>query len=246
MLMDSGKIKEINLAVLAKAVLRRIWVVILAACVLAAGAYIYTKSFVTPMYKTYVSFCVNNGSTSQSVTANDLATSQRLVLTYVEGLHSNTVLEAVSKELDGSISASAIAGMMSADTGSETEIFRVYISHKDPVTAAKVANAIAEVAPGQIAKFIKGSSAEVVDWAKIPTSPYSPSASKDAILGGLIGAVLAAAVLCLIEVLDVRIKGEEDLAAISNIPVLGIIPDLTMESTKSYSYTGNNSEGVGK
>ena len=126
--MESKKIKEINLTVLAGAVLRRIWIVILAACVMAAGFYLYTKNFVTPMYKTYVSFCVNNGSTNQSVTASDLATSQRLVLTYVEGLRSNTVLEAVSKELGGTVSAGSIAGMMSADTGSETEIFRLYIS----------------------------------------------------------------------------------------------------------------------
>ena len=244
--MESKKFKEINLTVLAGAVLRRIWIVILAACVMAAGFYLYTENFVTPMYKTYVSFCVNNGSTNQSVTASDLATSQRLVLTYVEGLRSNTVLEAVSKELGGTVSAGAIAGMMSADTGSETEIFRLYISHTDPVMAAKVANAIAEVAPGQIAKFIKGSSAEVVDWAAIPTAPYGPSASKDAITGGLLGAVLAAAVLCLIEILDVRIKTEEDLAMISDAPVLGVIPDLATEGTKSYSYTASNAEEVGR
>lgn len=244
--MDTKKIKEINLTVLVRAVLRRIWIVVLAACLMAAGFYAYTKSFVTPMYRTYVSFCVNNGSTNQSVTASDLATSQRLVLTYVEGLRSNTVLEAVSKELDGKVSAGAIAGMMSADAGSETEIFRVYVSHKDPVMAAKVANAIAEVAPSQIAKFIKGSSAEIVDWAKLPTAPYSPNASKSAITGGLLGAVLAAAVLCLIEILDVRIKGEEDLAMISNAPVLGVIPDLTTDTTKSYSYPGSSTEEVGQ
>lgn len=244
--MDSKKFKEINLAVLAGAVLRRIWIVILAACVVATGFYIYTNHFVTPMYKTYVSFCVNNGSTNQSVTASDLATSQRLVLTYVEGLRSNTVLEAVSKKLGGEVDAGAIGSMMSADAGSETEIFRLYISHSDPVMAAKVANAIAEVAPGQIAKFIKGSSAEVVDWASIPTAPYSPNASKDAITGGLLGAVLAVAILCLIEILDVRVKGEEDLATLSNAPVLGVIPDLTSDAANGYTYTRMNAEEVGK
>ena len=245
--MESGKIREINLTLLAKAVLRRIWIVILAAVVLAVGSYIFTKNFVTPMYKTHVSFCVNNGSTNQqSVSASDLATSQRLVLTYVEGLRSNTVLNAVSKELNGTVSASAISGMMSADTGSETEIFRVYISHSDPVMAAKVANAIAEVAPEQIAKFIKGSSAEVVDWATIPTTPYSPDATTGTLTAAVLGAVLAAAILCMIEMLDVRVKGEEDLASISDIPVLGVIPDLTVDSSKDYSYTGSNTEGVGK
>lgn len=244
--MESEKLREINLVLLGKVVLRRIWIVILAAIVLAAGTYICIKNFVTPMYKTHVSFCVNNGSTNQSVTASDLATSQRLVLTYVEGLRSNTVLNAVSKELDGAVSAGAISGMMSADTGSETEIFRVYISHSDPVMAAKVANAIAEVAPEQIAKFIKGSSAEVVDWATIPTTPYSPNATTGALTAAVLGAVLAAAILCMLEILDVRVKGEDDLASISDIPVLGIIPDLTTESNKDYSYASSNTEGVGK
>ena len=38
--------------------------------------------------------------------------------------------------------------------------------------------------------------------------------------------------------LDVRVKGEEDLALISNAPVLGLIPDLAMESKDSYGYSG--------
>lgn len=242
--MESGKIKEINLTALVLSVVRRFWIVVLAAVVFAAGAYLYTDNFVAPVYKTGISFCVNNGNKSQSVTASDLATSQRLVLTYVEGLKSNTVLEAVSNRLGGKPSAAAIAGMMSTDTSSETEIFWVYITGSDPELAARVANAVAEVAPKQIATFIKGSSAEVVDWAKVPTAPYGPDAVKSGMTGGLVGMLLAIAVLCLVEIADVRIKGEEDLAAICNIPILGVIPDLTTEGDTNYQY--NQSEEAEK
>ena len=34
------------------------------------------------------------------------------------------------------------------------------------------------------------------------------------------------------------VKGEEDLALISSAPVLGLIPDLAMESKDSYGYSG--------
>ena len=53
---------------------------------------------------------------------------------------------------------------------------------------------------------------------------------------GLIGAFLSVLALCLVEALDVRVKGEEDLAAICTIPVLGVIPDLTTDGDNNYQY----------
>ena len=50
------------------------------------------------------------------------------------------------------------------------------------------------------------------------------------IIGLLVGTVLSAAVVVTRDFMDGRIKGEEDLAEISDAPVLGIIPDLNPDA----------------
>ena len=199
------------------------------------------------MYRSSVSIYVNNSNAGNSnsnpngITASDLATSQRLVSTYIEILRSNTVLDKVAekvRETDGIyVSAAGIRSMMTASAKNETEVFEVGISSSDPKLAAKVANAIADVAPSQIAYYVEGSSTKIVDYALESTVPYSPNISSNTTIGMIAGALLAIGFVALQTLLDVRVKGEEDLAAISNAPVLGMIPDLAMEMKSGWNMT---------
>lgn len=234
-------IKELNLTEIVSAILQKIWLVVLCAVVAGALMYGYTAHFVTPMYRSSVTIYVNNTvatTGSQGISASDLATSQRLVQTYINILKSDTVLQKVAEKADLGVSAASIRRMMSASAMGETEVFSVYISNADPKAAAKIANAIAEVAPAEIAYFVEGSSTKIVDYAKVASAPYSPNVTNNTTIGMVVGAVLAICIIILQTLLDVRVKGEEDLAAISEAPVLGLIPDLAMELRGSYSYSG--------
>lgn len=238
-------IKEINLTEMLSALVRKLWLIVLCAVVAGAAARIYTDNFVTPMYRSTVSIYVNNtittnNNTTMGITASDLATSQRLVLTYINILRSDTVLEKVAenvRETDGiQISAGAIRSLMTAGSMGETELFEVSIATPNPQMSAAIANAIAEVAPAEIAYFVEGSSTKIVDYAKVATAPYSPNPSQNTLLGMVGGTLIAVVIIVLQTLLDVRVKGEEDLALISNAPVLGMIPDLAMEIKDHYGY----------
>lgn len=235
--------KELNLTEIFSALVRKIWLIILLAVIAGALAFGYTKNFVTPMYRSGVTIYVNNRVTSRddgSVSAADLATSQRLVATYIQILSSDTVLqkvaEAVKTDHNIQISAAGIRGRMTAGAKDNTEVFDVYISDADPKKAAIIANAIAEIAPGEIGYFVEGSSTKIVDYAKVASAPYTPNTSRNTTFGMVGGAFVAVIIVVLQTLLDVRIKGEEDLAAISSAPVLGMIPDLAMESSDEYGY----------
>lgn len=235
--------KEINLTEIFSAIVRKIWLVILCAVVVGAGALVYTENFVTPLYRSSVSIYVNNkmpASNSSTVTATDLATSQRLVLTYIEILRSDTVLEKVAENVkknnDLQVSAAGIRSKMTASAMGETEVFQVFISDADPERAAIIANAIAEVAPAEIAYFVEGSSTKIVDYAKVARAPYTPNTTKNTTLGVAAGALIAVVIIVLQTLLDVRVKNEEDLAALSTAPVLGMIPDLAVEISDQYGY----------
>ena len=234
-------IKEINLAELLSALVRKIWLVVLCSMLAGALVYAYTVNFVTPMYRSRITVYVNNTvvtNGNSQISATDLATSQRLVATYINILESNRVLDPVAEKVGHGLTASHIRGMMAAAPMDETEVFEVQISSSDAQLAATIANAIAEVAPEKIEEIVVGSSTKIIDYAKVAAAPYSPNRSRNTTFGMVGGALLAACIVVLQTLLDVRVKGEEDLALISNAPVLGLIPDLALESKDSYGYSG--------
>lgn len=238
---------QIDFREILTALLRKAWLLILCAVVAAVAVFAYTVNFVQPLYRATVSMYVNNTSTtntqSSGITASDLATSQRLVFTYIEILKSDRVLERVAEEANVRYTPKALRSMMSAQAKGETEVLEISISHPNPQMAMDIANAVATVAGPEISNIVEGSSTKIIDYAtNPPTSPYTPNYTKNAALGGVFGFFVCAVVICLYTVLDVRIKNEEDLARVSDAPVLGRIPDFNSRDDGN-AYVAEKSQG---
>lgn len=229
---------ELDLRALFSAMMKKAWLIVICAFLLGALTLGYTALFVTPQYQAGVIMYVNNSTTTNEsnnyISAADLATAQRLVLTYVNIIKSDTVLSKVAKEAGLNLSPATIRSMMTSDSIQETELFQVVITSPDPDLSARIANAIAEVAPDAISEILDGSSAKIVDYAKVPNGRSSPSFTKNTILGALAGALLAVGLIVIQMLMDVRIKSEDDLAKISQVPVLGSIPDFTSQKKGGY------------
>lgn len=220
---------ELDLKELFKVILKRLWIVVLCAVVLGTAVYVYTVNFVTPQYQASVTIYVNNNSGRTDgtyISSSDLAVALRLVETYVNIIQSDTVLDKVIAETGLKLSADQVRGMISAEVIGETEMFKVTVRTPNAQLSADLANAIATVAPGEIVAIIEGSSAKVIDFAKVPKTYSSPNYKLNTIVGGAVGAVLAILVFLLQMLMDVRIKSEEDLKKLCAIPVLGVIPQL--------------------
>lgn len=233
---------EIDLKQLILALFHRMWLLILCALIAGGISYFYTANFITPMYRASVSIYVNNanpqlGSNPNYISGSDLATAQRLVNTYVNIIKSNTVLEKVAEQSGLGLNAEQIRSMMTATSVENTEIFEIHISSADPELAAQVANAIAAVAPEEISNFLEGSSTKIIDYAEVPRFRYTPSFRQNTFLGCCAGGMLAAVYVVLMTIMDVRIKDEDDLERLFDLPVLGSIPDFA-EGTKSGGYYG--------
>ena len=228
---------EIDLQELFYLLRKKAWLIVVCACILGALALGYTAFCVPPQYRASVTMYVNNAATrtdSSYISASDLATAQQLVRTYVTIIESETVLEKVAAETGLNLSAKAIRNMMAAQSVEETEVFVVTITNPDPVMAAQIANAIATVAPAEISNILEGSSAKIIDYARVPSGRATPSYSKNTILGVAAGAAIALVIIVLQMVLDVRVKKEEDLKKICQVPVLGSIPEFTTVRKSGY------------
>ena len=155
------------------------------------------------------------------------------------------MLERVAEEAGLNVSAEKLRKWIHASAMGQTELFEVYITHSDPVVAANIANVIADVAPYEIAEIVEGSSTKVIDRARVPVAPTSPSLAKNVTRGCLVGVVLAVVAVVLQIVLDVRIKTEEDLKRICKAPVLGLIPDFNSQEGEGYEYVAGASQKQG-
>lgn len=219
---------ELDIRELLTLLWQKAWIILLCAVIVASAVLVYTANFVDPLYTASVTIYVNNNSSKNSaaISSSDLAVALRLVNTYINILGSDTVLEEVISNTGSVLTAGQLRGMMSAEALGETEMFQVKITSPNPQQSADLANALAMIAPDKISNIIEGSSAKVIDYAKVPTSRSSPSYTNNTITGFLVGALLAVLVIVIRHVADIRIKGENDLTRICKIPVLGKIPDM--------------------
>ncbi len=223
--------KELDMQELAKLLLKKAWLIVV--CAILSGALVlgFTLGFVAPKYQASITIYVNNKTDNQSgsIDSADLAVALRLVTTYVNILKSDRVLEKVILESGRDLEVKDIREMLTAEPVEETEMFSVFVTTTDPKEAAEIANAIAAVAPEEIAAIIDGSTAKIIDYAKVPQYRHSPSYTLNTLIGVLAGGVLACIAIALQNFMDVRVRGEADLMRICPVPVIGMIPDIAEE-----------------
>lgn len=226
---------EINLREIFHVLIRRIWIVVLCAAILGSAVLVYTANFVAPLYEANISIYVNNNSGNDHtyISSGDLAVALRLVTTYVNIIQSNTVLEKVIAEAGMELTTDELRSMISAEVVGETEMFKVTVTTPDPERSVVLANAIAAVAPNEIAAIIEGSSAKIIDYARPPKGSSSPNYVTNTAVGAAVGAILAIAVILVQNMLDMRVRNEEELTKICDIPVLGMIPDLALDTNEN-------------
>ena len=240
---ENGEI-EIDLLQLFRALWRNALVIILVAILFGGLAFGGTYMFISPKYQATAMMYVNNstvsvGSTNFSITSGELSAAQTLVDTYIVILKTRTTLDEIIQESGVVYTVEDISKMISASAVKGTGVFSVTVTSNSPTEAELIANTIAKVLPERIADIIEGSDVRIVDYAIVPAHRSSPSYTKNTAIGGLLGVVLVAAIICLKEIFgaqeDVMIHSSDDVAKLyPDIPVLAIIPDMRTPSNKSY------------
>lgn len=238
---------EINLLEVFQVLLRKAHVIIFFSLLLGVLTFAATYFFVTPQYLASTTLYVNNTSSnneSTTITQSDLSASTQLVNTYSAIITSDMVLNQVIAKADVDLEVESLAKKIEINAVNHTEVFKVSVLDSDPKAAARIANAIAEIAPNQLSKIVDGSSVKVVDYGKIPTDIESPSYPKAAAVGIILGFLISVVVIILSEVMDTTIKTGSDLEE-WGLPVLGIVPDFEeAEKHSSYGYRyGNQKAG---
>jgi len=222
---------EIDLGRLFKVLIRKLWIIILAALFCGAIGFSYARYLIVPTYQASALMYVNNNSIALgktlSLSSSDLYASQELVDTYIVIMKSRTTLNDVIQQADLPYSYEQLSSMIAATTKDKTAVFSINVTSTDPEEATKIANTVASVLPQKIEEILDGSSARVVDYAVMPRSKATPNITLYAMLGLFAGALVSAGLIVLFELMNDSVRNAKMLPDSDTIPVLAEIPNMS-------------------
>ena len=205
----------------------------------AVIAYGISAFLIAPTYTAQVTMYVNNRKTNsyaETITRSQLNTSSELVPTYQAIIKTKSAMERAIN--DGGISGYTpedLLGMVSTQLIEDTGIFAITVTGKEQFDVAEIANAIAQSGTAEISRYIEGTTATIIDYAKDPMQKSAPSNRRNALIGFLMGGILSSAIVLLVFFLDTRLKKSEDFVKAMNAPVLGMIQTMKAEHIESKS-----------
>ena len=214
-------------------ILRKNWLIILALTLVgigAAAAYSLTR---TPLYEAESSVFVSTQAGSGTIQDLNQGSNFSLdrVPSYVLVATTPVVLNPVIDDLGLDTTASQLAKQISVSSPLNSAIINVSVQDADPQLAADIANATAaslsdaveeiETTAGLTASPVRLS---VIRPALPTTVPVSPNVPLNLALGGLIGLALGVAIAILRTVLDTKVRNPRDVAALTDRPMIGVIP----------------------
>ncbi len=249
---------EIDLFKLIKVLWSKAIVIMFVAVLVGTLVFGATYLFVEPTYQATASIYVNNSSVSLgsarfTISSSELSASNNLVNTYIYILKSRTTLEDVIAKAQLPYNYITLGKMLMISPVTNTAAFDVTVVSHSPTEAELIANTIATVLPERITEIVDGSNVRIVDYAIVPSGRSGPSFTMNTLIGFLVGAFLAIAIITIRFIIDeqndVLIRSADELRKLyPDISVLALIPDMRLSEKKGYyysSYYGNSKSGKG-
>jgi polysaccharide biosynthesis transport protein len=210
-------------------VLRKRWLLVtLLTALCLAGATAATFGM-TPKYEANTQLFV---STQAGEDASQLlqgsSFSQQRVKSYADIVTSPRVLQPVIDELKLPVTARELAESVSAEAPLDTVLINVAVRDESAARAQQVADAVSKQFIDVVQELEKPQGngvtpvkVSITQPAELPQAPVTPNKKLNLALGLLVGLALGVGVAVLRETLDTSVKGESDVKAVTDLPVLG-------------------------
>lgn len=215
---------EIDLLELFHVLLHNVGILILSGLIVGFLAVLGTELLITPQYESVTKMYVLNKQENSMLSFTDLQTSSQLTKDYAEIIKSRKVIEGVIAESGLDLTYKQLLGKVTVETASDNRILTIKVLDDDPYMARDIANEVRTIAAEHIKNVTDSEAVNVVDEANVPASQSSPNPMKNGVMGGLLGCILAAAVLILQHITNDTIRVADDVERYLNLSVLGMIP----------------------
>ncbi|HDF0495594.1 TPA: capsule biosynthesis protein CapA [Staphylococcus aureus] len=192
-----------------------------AICLVVSAALTF---FVMPdKYTASTQILVNMKKSSSDLAFQNVQSSLQSVNTYTEIIKSPRILDKVSREFDGQYSTAELNSFLKVTNQTNSQIITVSVTTGNKSESDKIVNRISKVFAHDMPKIMGVDNVTILSSAHDNAVKVSPIVSVNLVISIIVGIVLAILIIFLKELLDKRIKTEEDVESQLGLPILGSI-----------------------
>ena len=214
---------------------KSLWRILALTIVAAVISFAVSTFLIKPTYQAGTQILVTPKKQENDVIdAAQVQSSVTLVNTYRVIIKSPAILEKVQAEVENAPdNIGALNNMITVESEQNSQVINVSVQNTDAALASNVANSVAKVFSEDITDLMNVDNVKVLSVSGIPTAPVSPNIILNTAIAAVVGFLLGVGLAFLREVLDRRIRTEEQVQQILDLPVLGSIPDIDSKVFKS-------------
>lgn len=177
-------------------------------------------------------------SDDSAININDINAAQKLVNTCQILFTSDYMLEKLGEALPQyDYTSEKYEKMITIESVNSTEVLKISVETNSPEISVTIANKLVELSQIEYMRVIKNGSIEVVSNAIYPQKHVFPSNTLFAASGFALGLFGAYFIFLIIEMLDTKVKPDDDLAKKYDIPVFAEIMDFLTVDKSDYKYS---------
>ena len=235
---------EIDLLELLREFRRRIWIILGVIVLFGGVAGAFSKFVLTPQFKSTAMVYILSKETTLTSLA-DLQIGSQLTKDYKIIVTSRRVLNQVIDEMELGLTYKDLKEKVTIDNPQDTRILSISVEDPDPNMAKMIADKIATVSSDYIGDIMEMVPPKLIEEGEVPVLKSSPSNAKNALIGGLLGAVLICGLITVQVVMNDTIRTEEDVTKYLGLSVLASVPEREGEKSKPKTGTGKSRKKKG-
>ena len=196
------------------------------------GAGLFTRFLITPKYTATAKLYVVSASGKSVVNLDDLRLGTTLSTDYKELLMARPIFTEIIEELGLEYTYGQLKSMVSIEGVGDTRILAITVVSTKPKEAMDIANALTDKAITYLPKLMGIPPPNISEDAREPAMPCSPNLAKNAMLGGILAAIVLMGILTVLFLKDDTVKTSEDVEKLIGVVPLTVIPENSDQSRK--------------
>lgn len=226
--------ETINLKEIVKILKKRI-LLIISILVIGTGTAVGINYFLLPeIYQAQTQILVNQNNKGEagnpwSINESDI----QLIDTYNVIIKSPAILSKVIEELDLKLSSEALSNQITVSNEENSKVVNIIVEDTSAKQAVEIANKTAVVFKEEVPNLMNVDNINILSNAKLSDDikPVKPNKILNVVASAVGSLLIGIGLTFLIEVLDTTIKDENDIEAISEIPIIGVISPFDVEKS---------------
>jgi len=231
--MAANMLANLDIFRLLRLLWRRLWAILLVGVIIGTCAFLYTKATYVRMYstKTTLAFTTKTYITTTDNDGNIISIKEQIkhynrtdASLYQHYLQSDDMMDKIAADLGGEYSANTIRNAVSLTPTDEAGIFDITVVSTNKDLCANAIVVIINEYPEYLQQFDNTIGIKVMIRPTSPTVINADVASRNAIIGFALGAILVAAVVVAVDLLSKTVKNSDEARSRINARYLGSIP----------------------